>query len=424
METSSISQKDQNEQLAFSIRALTNSDEGCLQRFIKRFNATDRRFFSFLEHRNLRQLLDPNSFWTVLCVFQGDEVIGYAHLERFRQPEKQHVARLGIIVDAGARQQGVGRRLTVKLLEKAGEMGVEKIWLSVLADNSRAIALYQSVGFRPEGIFIDEERDTSGSRDVVSMSFFLSPGTSTEQLAFIPWSRPSVGTQETIAALKVLNSGWLTQGRVTEEFERQLSSYLGAKHVVVFNNGTSALYAAYKRSFRAGETVIFPTMTFVSTLNAALAAGIKPVLVDCEPKTVNPDLNQVEALLRKNPQVRGFVVVDIGGLPCDLKACSEVAERFGVTLIEDAAQALGAMTRGDRVGSFGHQAIFSFHAAKLLTTIEGGAVVTADDRAASELRKLRSHGESFQKKFVWEDFGLNLRFTDLQAAIGLEQLRK
>src|SRR5438477_601711 len=162
METSSISQKDQNEQLAFSIRALTNSDEGCLQRFIKRFNATDRRFFSFLEHRNLRQLLDPNSFWTVLCVFQGDEVIGYAHLERFRQLEKRHVARLGIIVDAGARQQGVGRRLTLKLLEKAGEMGVEKIWLSVLADNSRAIALYQSVGFRPEGIFIDEERGISG----------------------------------------------------------------------------------------------------------------------------------------------------------------------------------------------------------------------------------------------------------------------
>lgn len=419
-----ISQREQNEQAAFAIRQLASGDEGRLQRFIGRFSATDRRFFSFLEQREFSQLLDPSSFWTVLCVLQGNEIVGYAHLEKFRQAEKKHVARLGIIVDAAARQRGMGRRLTLELLQQANLMGVEKIWLSVLADNSQAIHLYESVGFRAEGIFIDEERDAIGSRDVVSMSLFLPRRPGTGKASFIPWSRPSIGIPETASVLKVLHSGWLTQGKLTEEFEHQLASYVGAKHVVVFNNGTSALYASYQRSFRPGETVIFPSMTFVSTLNAALASRVEPLLVDCEAKTANPDLNQVETLLRQNPKIKGFVVVDIGGLPCDPRACHELADRFGVTVIEDAAQALGSVARENRVGSFGHQTIFSFHAAKLLTTVEGGAVAVNDDGAASELRKLRSHGESFHQKFVWEDFGLNLRFTDIQAAIGLAQLQK
>jgi dTDP-4-amino-4,6-dideoxygalactose transaminase/ribosomal protein S18 acetylase RimI-like enzyme len=406
-------------------RSLGPQDREAFERFRAAFSTEDRRHFTFLNQRPFEELLDPKRFWVVRCLPQGENIVGYGHLERFGQLEKAHVARLGIIVSSQVRGHGLGKELMNDLLEAARDLGLAKVWLSVHRDNTRAIRLFESVGFRCEGFFEDEERDFTGSRDIVAMSWLPHRVSREETRIHIPWSRPAIQTEEIVEVIKVLQSGWITQGRITESFEKALAAYLGARHVVAFNNGTSALLAAYRATFRPGDKVLFPAYTFVSTLNTAMLCGVEPVLIDSEADTANVDLNQAEETLRRVPGIRGLVVVDIAGLPCDTARCRTLSERFGVSLVEDAAQALGATVRGSRrIGSFGHLTIFSFHATKLLTSGEGGAVATDDDQTDRVLRKIRNHGESVEQKFVWETFGLNLRLTDVQAGIGLAQLPK
>ena len=395
------------------------------ERFRASFSPEDRRQFTFLNQRPFEELLDPKRFWVVRCLVRGQEIVGYAHLEKFSQPEKAHVARLGIIVLSQVRGQGFAKELMKDLLKTAQALGIAKVWLSVHRDNVQAIRLYESVGFHCEGFFEDEERNGDGSRDIIAMSCFLDRASREETIFQIPWSQPVIQTEEFIEVIKILQSGWITQGPITEMFEKKLASYLGAKHVVAFNNGTSALFAAYRTALQQGDKVLFPTYTFVSTLNAAIMCGIQPILVDSEIHTGNIDLNRAEEILKTVPGVRGLVVVDVAGLPCDIVRCHALSKSFNLPLIEDAAQSLGATVwNNQRIGSFGHLTVFSFHAAKLLTTGEGGAIATDDERADRLLRKIRNHGESVQQKFVWDAFGLNLRPTDLQVGIGLAQLAK
>ncbi len=406
-------------------RSLAASDQEAFERFRMAFTPDDRRHFTFLNQRPFDELLDSKRFWVVRCLVRREEIVGYGHLERFSQPEKGHVARLGIIVSPQVRGRGLGKELMEELLQTARHLGLAKVWLSVHRDNVRAIRLYESVGFLCEGFFEDEERDATGSRDIVAMSCAPDrrPRKDTERP--IPWGQPAIQTEEIIEVIKTLRSGWITQGRVTESFEEALAAYLGVSHVVAFNSGTSALLAAYKATFQPGDRVLFPTYTFVSTLNAAIVCGVEPVLVDSDADTANIDLDEAEEILGRVPGIRGLVVVDIAGLPCDSARCRTLSERFGVSLVEDAAQALGATVGGGhKVGSFGHLTIVSFHAAKLLTSGEGGAVATDDDGTDRLLRKIRNHGESLEHKFVWETFGLNLRPTDLHAGIGQAQLPK
>lgn len=406
-------------------RSLGAQDLAAFERFRAAFSLEDRRHFTFLNQRPFEELLNPKRFWVVRCLVQGEEIVGYAHLEKFSQPEKAHVGRLGIIVSSHVRGQGAAKELMKDLFKTARDLGIAKVWLSVHRDNVRATRLYESVGFRCEGFFEDEERDANGSRDIIAMSCFLDRPSREENVPHVPWSRPVIQTEEIVEVIKVLQSGWITQGQITEMFEKKLASYLEVKHVVAFNNGTSALFAAYKTAFQPGDTVLFPTYTFVSTLNAAMLCGIQPILVDSEVHTGNIDLDQAEEILKNVPGVRGLVVVDIAGLPCDILRCYRLSQSYGLTLIEDAAQAIGATIWNHRkIGSFGHLTTFSFHAAKLLTAGEGGAIATDDDRVDLLLRKIRNHGESFQQKFVWDTFGLNLRPTDLQAGIALAQLAK
>jgi ribosomal protein S18 acetylase RimI-like enzyme len=406
-------------------RSLEAQDRAAFERFRAAFTPEDRRRFTFLNERPFEDLVDPRRFWVTRCLVRGGEIVGYGHLERFREAEKAHVARLGIIISPEIRGQGFGTRLMKDLRARARERGIAKVWLSVHRENVRAVRLYESVGFRCEGLFEDEERDAGGSRDVVSMSWFPDRASRAEETGQIPWTQPAVQTEEMIEVIKVLQSGWITQGRATDAFERRLAGFLGVEHVVAFNSGTSALLAAYRAAFQPGDRVLFPTYAFVSTLSTAILCGIEPLLVDSEARTGNIDLDQAEALLTGAPNVRGLVVVDVAGLPCDLARCRALSERVGLILVEDAAQALGATVgRGRKVGSLGHLTTFSFHAAKLVTCGEGGAVAVSDERIARVLRKIRNHGESTEHKFVWESFGLNLRLTDLQAGIGLAQLAK
>jgi perosamine synthetase len=240
----------------------------------------------------------------------------------------------------------------------------------------------------------------------------------------VPWSEPDLGEEERRAVLAVLDSGWLGMGPKTKEFERGICEYTGAREAIVVNNGTSALVAALlANGIGPGDEVLVPTYTFAATVNSVLAVGAKPVLLDCDPQTFNVTPEIVESELRDHPQARALLFVDVAGQPCDLDALTELARRRSLVLIEDAAEAFGAGYRGRRVGASEHTTIFSFHIAKQMTSVEGGAIVTHDREVASRARLVRSHGEG-SEKYVHVAFGLNFRPTDLLSAIGTVQLRK
>lgn len=247
---------------------------------------------------------------------------------------------------------------------------------------------------------------------------------------FIPWSRPDFGEKEKRAAIGVINSGWLTQGKETETFEKELADYFGVKYVVVVNSGTSALVAALlAHGIKPGDEVIVPSFTFIATVNSIIAIGAKPILADCDLKTwdIRPEI--VAGLI--TPKTKAIMPVDVAGMPIDVDGFRKLCQENNIVLIEDAAQAIGSQYRGEKIGSFGHTTIFSFHMAKLVATVEGGCVVTNDAKIADNVKMIRSHGrtELYQPKkhgieYHFDGFGLNLRFNDVQAAIGRVQLKK
>ena len=238
------------------------------------------------------------------------------------------------------------------------------------------------------------------------------------------WSVPDVGEDESRAVAEVLKSGWLGMGPKTKQFEKDLSAYTGAKHSVVVNNGTSALLNAFiALGIGPGDEVLVPTYTFVATASSVIALGAKPILVDCDPDTFNVGPKEVEAVLAKHPKAKAIVCVDVAGLPCDLDALRALAAKHHLPLLEDAAEAFAGEYRGTRLGNYDHVTIFSFHIAKQVTTVEGGAIQTNRDDLVDRLRLVRSHGEG-KEKYVHVEFGLNFRPTDIQSAIGIAQLRK
>jgi len=239
----------------------------------------------------------------------------------------------------------------------------------------------------------------------------------------VPWSRPDIGQPETAEVMKVIESGWLSQGKVTEEFEEQLAKYTGARDAVVVNNGTSAILCALMaHGARPGDRVLLPDYTHVATANVPKFLGCRVSLVDINKDTFNADYDLLERKVRKE-RPEFVVVVDVAGLPNDINALVELSEQYDFTLIEDAAESMGGEYRNRKVGSLGCTAVTSFHAAKQLTTIEGGAVFVHDSRVAERCRLIRNHGGAGQS-YVSRSLGLNLRTTDLQSAIGLAQLTK
>ncbi|MHB1907365.1 MAG: DegT/DnrJ/EryC1/StrS family aminotransferase [Nitrososphaerales archaeon] len=242
----------------------------------------------------------------------------------------------------------------------------------------------------------------------------------------IPWSQPDIGEDEFKLVRKVLESSWFSTGPMVKEFENKLANYCGAKHVVMVNNGTSALIATYLAAgIKSGDKVLVPSYTFIATVNALLLLGAKPILLDADPGTLNVTPETIDQALKRDKDVRFAVFVDVAGMPCDIDGITEVCEKHSVSLIEDAAEAIGAEYKGKKIGGIGkHPSVFSFHAAKLLTAIEGGAIATNDSEFAEKIRLIRSHGEDPKRKYVHIMIGLNLRPLELQGAFALAQLPK
>jgi perosamine synthetase len=249
----------------------------------------------------------------------------------------------------------------------------------------------------------------------------------------IPITRPFVGEDEVAAAAEVIRSGWLTQGERVQEFETSVARYVGAGRAVAVSNCTTALHLALLAAgVGPGDEVICPSFSFIATANAILHAGAQPVFVDINPRTYNIDPELVEAAI--TPRTKVIMPVDQIGLAADINAIRTIAERYGLKVVEDAAPSLGAMIGGRRVGSLSDLTCFSFHPRKSITTGEGGVITTDDPEAAAWLSRIRSHGASTSdlqrhrsKTVAFEEYrelGYNYRMTDIQAAIGVVQLRK
>lgn len=238
----------------------------------------------------------------------------------------------------------------------------------------------------------------------------------------IPYGHQCVDDDDIEAVVEVLRSDWLTQGPLVEQFEDAIAAWTGAPHAVAFANGTAALHAAAAvAGLGPGDLVATSTLTFAASANCARYVGAQPALVDIDRATLNLDPAAVPA------RARAIVAVHYAGLPMPL----EMLRASHEVVIEDASHALGASTPDGPVGNCAHSDLctFSFHPVKAITTGEGGAVTTRSDELAEALRRFRSHGTRPRPDLgPWaydvKDLGFNYRLTDVQAALGLSQLRK
>ncbi len=249
----------------------------------------------------------------------------------------------------------------------------------------------------------------------------------------IPFLKPWLGEEEVAAVRDVILSGWISLGPKVEEFERAIAERVAARHAVATNAATSALHLSLLvAGVQPGDEVLCPSFTCMATANAIIMAGAVPRFADIDRRTFNMDPD--DAANRLTSRTRAVVIVDQIGLPADFEAFAAMGERHGLRLVEDAATALGASYKGRPLGGGGIPTAFSFHPRKMITTGEGGMLLTDDPAWAERARVLRSAGASVSdlvrhqaKGIILQEYpeaGFNYRMTDLQAAIGLVQLRK
>lgn len=237
----------------------------------------------------------------------------------------------------------------------------------------------------------------------------------------IPVANPYIGEEEAKAVYKVVKSGWLSMGKRVEEFERDFAKYVGAKHAIAANSGTTALHLALIDSgIEEGDEVLVPDITFISTANVVLYERAVPVVVECDPKTYNISLE--DAAKRITGKTKAIIAVDMNGMPVDYDHVLDFAEEAGLSVIADSAESLGAVYKGRKVGSIAPIHIFSFFPNKNITTGEGGMITTDDDKKAALVRQLRNQGQDYRYHHI--HLGYNYRITDIPAAIGIEQLKR
>lgn len=240
----------------------------------------------------------------------------------------------------------------------------------------------------------------------------------------IPWWAPHTGSLELGLVRDVLESNYLNDGDVTTRFESRISELVGAKYAVAVTSGTTAIYLALAGlGIGYGDEVIVPDITFIATANAVTMTGAKPVLADVDPGTLNLSPEAFEAAI--TPRTRAVVPVHISGRAADMVAILNIAARFGIEVIEDAAEGFMSRHRGRCLGTFGKAGCFSFSPNKTITTGQGGIVVTDDETLQCRLRELKDQGRPVRGTGgddLHPTLGYNFKFTNLQAAVGLGQL--
>ncbi|MEE1938132.1 DegT/DnrJ/EryC1/StrS family aminotransferase [Streptomyces sp. TRM 70361] len=237
----------------------------------------------------------------------------------------------------------------------------------------------------------------------------------------IPAARPIIGEAEIEAAVRVLRSGRVVQGPEVAAFEEEFSELVGGRHCVAVNSGTSALHLALLAlGIGPGDEVVVPSFSFAATANAVRLVGAEPVFADIEPDSFCVDPAAVEAAI--TPRTAAIMPVHLYGHPAAMDRLVPLAERHGLAIVEDAAQAHGAALHGKQVGAFGAAGCFSFYPTKNMHALEGGMVTTGDAELARTLRLLRNQG--MEQRYANEIVGANMRLTDVAAAIGRVQLEQ
>ena len=249
---------------------------------------------------------------------------------------------------------------------------------------------------------------------------------------FLPFSRPAMGPEELAAVSEVLQSGWITTGPKNQALEQAFCTLTGNQHAIAVSSATAGMHVALMAlGIQAGDEVITPSLTWVSTLNMIVLLGAEPVMIDVDRDTLMVTPHAIEAAI--TPRTKAIIPVHYAGAPVDIDAIRAVADRHGIPVIEDAAHAAGTYYKGNHVGHRG-TAIFSFHAIKNMTCAEGGLIVTDDEQLANRMRSLKfhglgvdafdrqTHGRAPQAEVISPGYKYNL--PDINAAIALVQLKK
>jgi perosamine synthetase len=240
----------------------------------------------------------------------------------------------------------------------------------------------------------------------------------------IPVNEPLLTGNEQRYLVECIETGWISsEGPFIKRFEAEFAVRVDRQYGIAVSNGSGALDVAVAAlGFGAGDEVILPTFTIISCAAAIVRAGAVPVVVDADPVTWNLDVSQIEAKI--TPRTKAIMVVHIYGLPVDMEPISNLAAKYGLFVIEDAAEMLGQTYQGRPCGSFGDISTFSFYPNKHVTTGEGGMVVTDDRQLAARCQSLRNLCFEPQQRFVHQELGWNLRMSNLQAAVGVAQLER
>ncbi len=237
----------------------------------------------------------------------------------------------------------------------------------------------------------------------------------------IPLSDPYVSDEDITAVTKALKEKRLSQGRYVQEFEEEFAEYIGVKRAVAVCNGTAALHVSLAAiDVGPADEVIVPSFSFVATANSVLYQGARPVFADIHPLTYNINPQEIEKKITN--KTKAIIPVHYAGQPADMDPICERAEKHGIYVIEDAAEAHGALYKGRKAGNLGDIACFSFYPNKNMTTCEGGMITTNDDKLADRMRMIRSHGQD--ERYHHVILGYNYRMSDVHAALGTVQLKR
>jgi perosamine synthetase len=249
----------------------------------------------------------------------------------------------------------------------------------------------------------------------------------------IPITKPDLGEEEKRLVSQVIESGWVSQGPKVAEFEEIFARYVGARYAVATTSCTTALHAALSVSgIGPGDEVIVPSLSFIATANSVIYCSATPVFIDVDPETCNIDVQKIEETV--TTKTRAIMPVHQMGLPADLDPIKKIAEKNKLLIIEDAACAIGSAYKNTKIGGHGNIVCFSFHPRKIITTGEGGMITTDDRTIAERLRRFRHHGMSvsdIERHMAntviietYPELGYNYRMTDMQAAMGIGQMKK
>lgn len=236
-------------------------------------------------------------------------------------------------------------------------------------------------------------------------------------------AKPCITEDEINAVVDVMKSGMIACGATVTQFENEFAEYAGAKYGIATTSGTTALEVALRAmGIKEGDKVITTAYSFIASTNSIVYVGATPVFVDIDPDTFNIDLDALKKALEDNPDAKAMLIVHLFGQACNMDEILKLAKEYDVMVLEDCAQAHGAMWGDKKVGSFGTAAAFSFYPTKNMTTGEGGIVLTNDAQIAENAKMIINHG--MKVRYTHDIVGYNYRMTNIAAAIGLEQLKK